>query len=204
MNHIIVINGPTGVGKTTVIKSVIEQLPQLKTGVTYTTREIRPKDKEDKDMRHITKQDFIDRYERFLISTGVKDSPIAREQILNHMVNEILLAKNIHPDDRSNTVIAVNEACMNIIKYANSGEYNGDIFVNVKFDSQVIIIEILDNADPVDIETLKPLNGDVLNPGGQGLHIMYMIMDSIVFSHKYAHKGNSLVMKKRLREANGI
>ena len=42
---------------------------------------------------NITKQDFIDRYERFLISTGVKDSPIAREQILNHMVNEILLAK---------------------------------------------------------------------------------------------------------------
>ena len=42
---------------------------------------------------NITKQDFIERYERFLISTGVKDSPIAREQILNHMVNELLLAK---------------------------------------------------------------------------------------------------------------
>ena len=61
MNSIIIINGPTGVGKTTIIKSVVKQLPQLRTGITYTTREIRPKDKEDKDMRHITEQGFKDK-----------------------------------------------------------------------------------------------------------------------------------------------
>lgn len=41
----------------------------------------------------ITESEFVERYEKFLISTGVNDSPIAREQILNHMVNELLLAK---------------------------------------------------------------------------------------------------------------
>jgi len=41
----------------------------------------------------VSQDEFVARYEDFILSTGVKDSPIAREQILNHMVNEILLAK---------------------------------------------------------------------------------------------------------------
>ncbi len=41
----------------------------------------------------ISQKDFLERYEKFLSSIGLKDSPIARQQILSHMVNEILLAK---------------------------------------------------------------------------------------------------------------
>ena len=41
----------------------------------------------------ISQEEFFERYQKFLESTGVKDSPIVRKQILNHMVNEILLAK---------------------------------------------------------------------------------------------------------------
>ncbi len=55
---IIVICGPTAVGKTVVIQQVLQKIAQLRTGITYTTRPPREKMTEDKVMRHITRAEF--------------------------------------------------------------------------------------------------------------------------------------------------
>jgi guanylate kinase len=49
--------GPSGVGKTTVVKLLRQLRPDLKVGVTYTTRPARP-EREDKDMRNISQDEF--------------------------------------------------------------------------------------------------------------------------------------------------
>lgn len=57
-SQIIVICGPTAVGKTVVIQQVLKQIPSLKTGITYTTRSPREKASEDKVMRYISREAF--------------------------------------------------------------------------------------------------------------------------------------------------
>lgn len=61
MNHhkLIIISGPSGVGKTTVVKKLLQRFPTLTTSVTYTTREKRPSAEEDKTIFYITKDEFI-------------------------------------------------------------------------------------------------------------------------------------------------
>ncbi|MHB1687301.1 MAG: peptidylprolyl isomerase [Ignavibacteriaceae bacterium] len=76
-----------------------------------------PKSKTDKTQfvatvgnNHITLQSFLDRYEDYLIWTGVQDNMQARFAVLNNMVNEILLRNY---DDNS--------------KVYNNPEYNKEI-----------------------------------------------------------------------------
>ncbi len=49
--------GPSGAGKTTVVKLLRQIRPEIQVGVTYTTRPPRP-DREDKDMRNVSAEEF--------------------------------------------------------------------------------------------------------------------------------------------------
>lgn len=49
--------GPSGAGKTTVVKLLRHLRPKLQVGVTFTTRPPRP-EREDKDMRHVSGAEF--------------------------------------------------------------------------------------------------------------------------------------------------
>lgn len=54
---LILLCGPSGAGKTTVVKLLRQMRPEIRVGVTYTTRSARP-DREDKDMRNVTAEEF--------------------------------------------------------------------------------------------------------------------------------------------------
>ncbi|MCK4558989.1 MAG: peptidylprolyl isomerase [Calditrichia bacterium] len=51
------------------------------------------------DQYTISESDYVDRYSNFLFSTGVEDNILARRQMIENMVNEILLTK-IDDNDR--------------------------------------------------------------------------------------------------------
>lgn len=58
MHPLIIITGPSAVGKTTVAKLLFSKFPELKSAVTYTTREARSWSQEDKLIHHISKDAF--------------------------------------------------------------------------------------------------------------------------------------------------
>lgn len=60
MKNLVIITGPSAVGKTTVAKEIFKLFPALKSAVTYTTREARTWSQEDKLIHHITKDEFKD------------------------------------------------------------------------------------------------------------------------------------------------
>ncbi len=106
---IIVICGPTAVGKTVVIQRVLEQLPSLHTGITYTTRAPRPTNKEDKVLHYINRDEFEQKKQRgefieWAEYTGdlhgtSKDSIITDGSlILNLDVQGSLQIKKLYPD----------------------------------------------------------------------------------------------------------
>ncbi len=58
MKNLVIITGPSAVGKTTVAKEIFKLFPALKSAVTYTTREARSWSQEDKLIHHVTKAEF--------------------------------------------------------------------------------------------------------------------------------------------------
>ncbi|HAT03478.1 MAG TPA: guanylate kinase [Candidatus Magasanikbacteria bacterium] len=61
---LVVICGPAGVGKTTVVKSLLKIFDELKSSITFTTREKRHKSTEDKIMHYVSMKEFEERRDR--------------------------------------------------------------------------------------------------------------------------------------------
>jgi len=98
----------------------------------------------------------------------------------------------------SDVVIAVNEACMNIIQHAYKGDHSGDIVLEIQTLGDRLAIEITDFAEPVDKETIKPRALDDVKPGGLGTHFIQEIMDEIDYEHLNGRAGNRLKMTKKM------
>ena len=98
----------------------------------------------------------------------------------------------------SDVVIAINEACMNIIQHAYKGNASGDIKLAIGLHANKLSVEILDFAEPVDRERIKPRRLDDVKPGGLGTHFIQEIMDDIDYGHLENNQGNRLVMSKYL------
>ena len=57
-NILAIITGPSAVGKTTIAKIILKKLKNYKPSITYTTRQKRKKEKEDKTIYYISKKKF--------------------------------------------------------------------------------------------------------------------------------------------------
>jgi sigma-B regulation protein RsbU (phosphoserine phosphatase) len=101
----------------------------------------------------------------------------------------------------NNIVLALNEACMNVIQHASAGSAGAQISVELLRQDGTLILHVLDNAAPVDVSSVKPRELDDLRPGGLGVHFMREIMDQVDFLPPPAGFGNFLRMTKRMPAA---
>ena len=93
-------------------------------------------------------------------------------------------------------VIAVNEACMNVIQHAYHGTGSGDMVLEISKDELQILFRLVDFADPIDLDKVKSRNLDDIKPGGLGVHFITEIMDEIKMGHLESGPGNFLEMRK--------
>ncbi len=101
-------------------------------------------------------------------------------------------------------VIAMNEACMNIIQHAYKGDASGVIVMQIDEDDGELEFHLQDFAAPVDCATIKPRPLEELRPGGLGTHFIREIMDECQYGNMAGGAGNFLRMKKRVaRSASG-
>lgn len=94
-------------------------------------------------------------------------------------------------------VVAVNEACMNVIQHAYGDELQGDMVIDIEREPGWLIFRISDFAPPVDTSKLKPRDLTEVRPGGLGLSLMYKIMDDIRYPPPPEGIGNVVEMRKR-------
>ena len=95
-------------------------------------------------------------------------------------------------------VLAVNEACMNIIEHAYQRDSSGEIELQIQHNENDIEVVLTDFAAPIDLEGIRGRALDDVRPGGLGTHFMTEIMDRCVYSHLTDRPGNVLRMSKRL------
>jgi sigma-B regulation protein RsbU (phosphoserine phosphatase) len=95
-------------------------------------------------------------------------------------------------------VIAVDEACQNVIRHAYGEHGQGDVVVDVRRDDDRLVINVVDFAPPVNPSAIHPRPIDELRPGGLGTHFIKECMDRIEFRDPPPGAGNRLWMAKMI------
>jgi sigma-B regulation protein RsbU (phosphoserine phosphatase) len=108
-------------------------------------------------------------------------------------------AQGVDAELASNFVLALNEACMNVIQHGKAASAITQISVELLRQDDTLILHVLDNAAPVDVSSVEPRHLDDVRPGGLGVHFMREIMDQVEFLPPPAGFGNFLRMRKTIR-----
>lgn len=95
-------------------------------------------------------------------------------------------------------VIAVDEACQNIIRHAYRGKEGEEIVLHVHRREQDLVFTLEDFAPTIDPATVKPRDLDDIRPGGIGTHLIREVMDEVGFLPPPRGSGNILRMVKRI------
>ena len=95
-------------------------------------------------------------------------------------------------------VLAIDEACTNIMRYAYKNCVDGEILIEVSFDGQEVMFRLHDYAKKVSKDCIKVQHSSPLQPGGLGVILMKEVMDSVDFVHTDKCTGNILEMRKAL------
>jgi serine/threonine-protein kinase RsbW len=89
-------------------------------------------------------------------------------------------------EEVANIVLAVDEACTNIIKHAYGGAPTGDIRVTVVREGNAFEVQILDHGRAFDPETVHAPNLKKhlteFRRGGLGVYLMRRLMDRVEYS----------------------
>ncbi len=94
-------------------------------------------------------------------------------------------------------VLAVDEACQNVIVHGYKGRADGEIVLGVFRRRDGILVRLRDFAPPVDPAKIKPRALDDIRPGKLGSHFIQEIMDSVEFRPSPDGTGNLLEMIRR-------
>lgn len=95
-------------------------------------------------------------------------------------------------------VLAINEACMNIIQHAYGENHGGEIILEIFKGASEVLFRITDFAKPVDSCLIKSRSLAEIRPGGLGVHIIQEVMDSVEFKLPDNGIGNILEMRKKI------
>jgi anti-sigma regulatory factor (Ser/Thr protein kinase) len=97
-------------------------------------------------------------------------------------------------------VMAINEACMNVMQHAYGERDDGEIILEFWKDGEDLLIRIHDFAPAVDKSRIRSRDLDDIRPGGLGVHMIHKVMDYVQYRDGEDGVGNMLEMRKRIGE----
>ncbi len=94
-------------------------------------------------------------------------------------------------------VLAITEACMNIIQHGYGTENTGSFWVEILSDGDELTFLLTDSAPKIDIATLQSRALDDIRPGGLGVYFIKELMDRVEYLEN-EEGSNVLQMTKRM------
>ena len=95
-------------------------------------------------------------------------------------------------------VLAIDEACQNIIRHAYLDLPEGKIQICLQHYTLVFKVHIFDQGHPADVAKIKPRALDEIKIGGLGTYFMNTIMDRVEFIKAENPWTNHLIMTKEI------
>lgn len=83
--------------------------------------------------------------------------------------------------DARQIILAVDEACSNIIKYAYEGDGTKQIELSVAVDDHRMVIALADTGKKPDVSKISPRRLEDVRPGGLGTHFMASVFDQVTY-----------------------
>jgi len=135
-----------------------------------------------------------------LVKSRTENLTAVRE-FISSTVEEV----KIPPDIAGDIVLAVDEACTNIIKHAYKYSPEGNIKIKLTYSDKKIVVEITDHGasfhpDAVPKPDLKKYFEEK-RVGGLGMYLMKSLMDDIHYK-SIPGKFNQVLLTKKLNSAN--
>lgn len=134
------------------------------------------------------------------ISELIVKSRTENLSLIRDFVSKKASVAGLSKEDIENIMLAVDEACTNIIKHAYKSYHDGEIVINLEFNAQKILISIIDygntfNPDSVPDPDLQKYykNGRV---GGLGMYLMKTLMDDVKYISVPGEYNKVLLSKK--------
>lgn len=118
-------------------------------------------------------------------------------KIIRAAVASICEIAGFCPDDVHNIVLAVDEACSNIIKHTYGGPTDEQIHAKIFISYDRFEIRLRDFGKKIDIKQIKPRKLEEIRPGGLGVHLIKTVMDEVEYSNQF-DKGNQVTLIKYL------
>jgi len=117
--------------------------------------------------------------------------PAARSAIAT-----FLLAAGVGPDTVDDVVLALDEACSNVLQHAFPGGLPGSYELRADFRPEEVVIEVADQG--VGFDAMDWRSSTTLDPAGRGLEIMRRVMTSVEVESPRQGGGTRLRLRKRL------
>ena len=120
---------------------------------------------------------------------------------LNAFVNEACQMAGFTEEDTSKVQLAIEEAVVNVMKYAYPSGTHGDVTIEAQLNGVRMKFTIIDSGAPFD-PTAHPEADTTLSTnqraiGGLGIHLVRQIMDAV--NYERIDKLNVLTLKKNLK-----
>lgn len=113
-------------------------------------------------------------------------------------VESALSATELDEAVRQDVVLAVDEACQNVIRHAYGPDGNGDAELTIDREGKTLVFSLTDWAPRTDPTRVHPRDLDDVRPGGLGTHLIREVMDRVEFIDPPPGCGNLLRMVKRI------
>lgn len=117
---------------------------------------------------------------------------------MREQLRAALLARGVDKDSCGDIVLAIDEACQNIIRHAYGQECDEEICLEVERRDQTLVLRLQDYAEPVNVDTIRPRDLEDLRPGGLGTHFIQELMDEVEIVPSDTGRGNLLKMTKKI------
>jgi anti-sigma regulatory factor (Ser/Thr protein kinase) len=121
--------------------------------------------------------------------------------LMRRLVQEVSHAHGFTEEEVKRIVLAMDEACANVIRHAYAGDPTGTIVIEAGPLEDGVFFEVTDRGRKVDPETIKPRSLDEVQPGGLGTHFIRAVMDEVSYDTT-SGPGTRLRMVKR-RKVSG-
>jgi anti-sigma regulatory factor (Ser/Thr protein kinase) len=118
--------------------------------------------------------------------------------VIRSAVYPVVLDTGFSRKEARRIVLALDEACSNIIKYAYEADPTQIISISITVEQDRINFQLADTGRKPDVSTIAPRRLDDIRPGGLGTHFIASVFDSVVYDTS-REKGTVLTLVKERR-----
>ncbi len=101
--------------------------------------------------------------------------------VIRSAVYPFVLEAGFPKKEARKIVLAVDEACSNIIKYAYEGDAAKRIHLRIAVEQRRLLVELTDTGKKTDVSKIAPRRLDDVRPGGLGTHFIGTVFDEVTY-----------------------